>query len=358
MAGKVVADGRSLFRRLTEGYRLSSLADSVQHIHGAETVATANTEAIVLCVVRDGESLAEAFIEHYLSLGFKHLFFLDNGSTDRTIEIISRYEQTTLISSQLPFSDYYITFKNFLIQRFGQGKWCVIADIDELLYFPLNQRLEDVLRYLNLNHYSAVTIQMLDLFSKEGIPLASQAKTWSLDQLKQTFCFYDLNNLSKQRPRHSFQSSPPEGLYHLYGGIRKTLFKQNCFLSKEALFYASKHTKLESSHQLKRSQVADFSALFLHYKFTDNFYRLTLNAVKEENHWRNSKEYKAYLSVLEQQSTADFSLWQPSSLSLEIDNRDVLITQGFLFASKNFSTYAAKTVDQGAAKAAMETVRT
>ena len=37
----------------------------------------------------------------------------------------------------------------FLIQKFGYGQWCVLADIDEFLYFPLNKSLPQVLAYLN-----------------------------------------------------------------------------------------------------------------------------------------------------------------------------------------------------------------
>ena len=99
--------------------RLFSLKRSVQHLHGPLEVATQSTEAVVLCVVKDGENLVQAFIEHYLQLGCKHLFFLDNGSTDSTCTIIKSYEKTTLVTSSKPFSRYYVLFKNYLIQAFG-----------------------------------------------------------------------------------------------------------------------------------------------------------------------------------------------------------------------------------------------
>ncbi|MEL6353811.1 MAG: glycosyltransferase family 2 protein [Cyanobacteria bacterium J06627_28] len=352
LSGKVRAKLRSQRQRLAEQSRLCALSSSVRHVHGPLSVTTAQTEAVVLCVVKDGESLAQAFIEHYLNLGFKHLYFLDNGSTDRTIEIIRCCQQATIISSDAPFQDYYITFKNFLIQSFGRGKWCLVADIDEFLFFPLHQTLPNVLSYLNQHRHSTVFIQMLDVFSRAGILLSHKENTLSLTQLRQVFCYYDLNALKKQRPARLFQPALPAGANFLYGGIRKTVFNQNCFLTKEALFFAGKHTKLKSSHLLNRSRVADFSGLFLHYKFTDNFYTSTLHAVQAENHWQDSKEYKAYLSVLEKQaalspestateSTATLSLFQPSSRRL--NDIDSLIDQGFLFASERFSSYAAQT---------------
>lgn len=322
--------------------RLAALSSKIEHNHGLMHIALKPDEAVVLCVVKNGESLVRAFIEHYLQLGFRHLFFLDNGSTDATVEIIKSYKQTTVVSSSQPFAEYYVTFKNFLIQTFGKDKWCLVADIDEFLHFPLGKRLCDVLTYLNQRRYSAVAVQMLDMFSKEGIALGDRRSIWTLDWLKSAFCYYDLSDIDRRKYVRRFQPQVHIGLSFLYGGIRKTVFGRDCFLTKEALFYANGSTRLKSSHLLKQSRIADFSAVFLHYKFIEDFYISTVEAVKQENHWRNSHEYKAYLAVLtasaqtKKQEESTFSLLQPSSLVLK--NIDDLIDSEFLFVSDEFRT--------------------
>ncbi|MGB3297279.1 MAG: glycosyltransferase family 2 protein [Phormidesmis sp.] len=331
----------------TEKRRLAALHTEVEHHHGPMEAELNSDEAVVLCVVKDGESLVGAFVKHYLALGFKHLFFLDNGSTDRTIKILSAYNQTTVVSSAKPFGEYYVTFKNFLIQAFGQGKWCLVADIDEFLHFPLNQRLSDVLAYLNRYNYSAVCVQMLDMFSKKGIALSKHQAIWTLEHLRSTFCYYDLSGIDRKKYVRRLQSRVHSGLNFLYGGIRKTAFNRDCFLTKEVLFRVSGGTCLKSSHLLHRSRIADFSAVFLHYKFIEDFYAAAVEAVAQENHWRKSHEYKAYLTVLAQATSAEsegdrekesvFSLFQPSSLLLkEIDD---LIDHNFLFVSDEFRTF-------------------
>ncbi|MEM9087510.1 MAG: glycosyltransferase family 2 protein [Cyanobacteria bacterium P01_F01_bin.53] len=320
-------------------------------------------DAIVLCVVKDGESLVQAFIEHYLSLGFKHIVFLDNGSTDKTIEIIKSYKQTTLLASSKPFGTYYVIFKNFLLQTFGRDRWCVVADVDEFLHFPLERSLNDVLTYLNQNSYDTVCIQMLDMFSKAGVPLptnqsidqfndqfndgaadqSASPKQWDLTALTSVFDAYDLSNITRRPYVRKWQPKIHSGIRFLYGGIRKTVFQGNCFLTKEAMMFVHRGTRLQTSHLqsphlLKRSKVADFSAVFLHYKFTEDFYDTTLKAIETENHWRQSKEYKAYFSVLKKQIETQqqaFSLWQSSSLVLK--HIDDLIAQDFLFVSNEFS---------------------
>lgn len=330
--------------------RLLSLRLSVQREHGpmriapntaSDNTASGNTalntrEAVVLCVVKDGESLVQAFIEHYLALGFKHIFFLDNGSTDRTAEIIKSYRQTTLLTSNKPFRKYFILFKNFLIETCGSGHWCVIADIDEFLQFPLGSSLEEVLAYLEQHQYDTVCIQMLDMFSEHGIQLSERRNAWTLENLSSVFCYYDVGNVKKRDYIRQFQPNIHPGLKLINGGIRKTVFNRNCLLTKETLFFAHPGTQLKSSHLLNYANRADFTAVYLHYKFVEDFYAKTLEAVDRENHWNNSAEYKAYLSVLKEakKEKSVLSLLQPYSRKLE--SIDDLVEADFLFVSEQF----------------------
>ena len=333
--------------------RLLKLGFEVEPIHGYPAAAIAPRSAIVLCVIKDSEHLVEAFIEHYLELGVKHLFFLDNGSTDETITLIKACPNTTVVRSLKPFRSYYVAFKNYLIQQFGAGQWCVVADVDEFLQLPLQRTLQQTLSYLNANHYDAVCIQMLDMFSEAGLVLKDDHKRWTLEPLKTVFCYYDLSGVTQRPYVRSFQPDIPAGLSFLSGGIRKTWFDRDCFLTKEALFYAYGSDRagllrwlprlryLESSHLLFslpfcRIKLADFSALFLHYKFTNDFYAATQTAVAAENHWNNSQEYKAYQQVISEKAASQetFDLRQPTSHRLaEVDQ---LIEQDFLFVSQAF----------------------
>ena len=337
LIAKAISVIKSIIMEPIDRIRLHYLDQSVQHIHGplSQEISVNNDEAIVLCVVRNGQPLLKSFIEHYLKLGFKHIFFLDNGSTDGTIDIIKSYQKTTLLLSEKPFRIYHAIFKNYLIKRFGQNRWCVIADIDEFLYFPLKRSLIDILTYVNRYQYDAIAIQMLDMFSEEDIKLEKPNKVWTLDSLKSAFRYYDLNNLSEHRYARHLLSRPHPSLKFLTGGIRKTVFGLDSFLTKETMFFGRKETYLKSSHLLKSANIADFSALFLHYKFINDFPTYTLKSVKEENHWKGSQEYKAYLGVLSKKEK--LVLLQPSSFDLK--DIDELIRQKFLCVSSQFRNF-------------------
>src|SRR5919112_1477179 len=99
---------------------------SVEHLYGPEEVDYEADELVVVCLVRDGRPYVKSFVEHYLSLGAKHLFFLDNGSTDGTVEALKNYDNTTVLQTLLPYKGYKLAFKRFLIGRFGRKeRWCL-----------------------------------------------------------------------------------------------------------------------------------------------------------------------------------------------------------------------------------------
>src|SRR5215204_686752 len=107
---------------------------SVRHLHGPKKIAYGLDELIVVCVVRNGRPYIKSFIDHYLYLGVKHIVFLDNGSEDGTtdVAVAQGQERVSVIQTKLPFKKYEFVMKQYLISRFGKGRWSLYVDIDEL----------------------------------------------------------------------------------------------------------------------------------------------------------------------------------------------------------------------------------
>src|SRR5215217_4082054 len=172
---------------------------SVEHLHGPEEVTYEADELVVVCLVRDGTHYVKSFFEHYTSMGAKHLFFLDNVSTDGTVEALKGYDHVTLLRTALPYKEYKYLFKQYLIERFGKkDRWCLCADIDELFDYPYSDvvGLGSLLRYLNERSYTAVAAQMLDMFPEE--PLAgSREGNFPDEPLKERHRFYDVSDISR-----------------------------------------------------------------------------------------------------------------------------------------------------------------
>src|SRR5919199_841328 len=159
---------------------------SIEHLYGPEEVPYGKDELIVVCLVRDGRPYLKSFIEHYFALGVKHIFFLDNGSIDGTVEALKNYNNVTVLRSKLSFKEYLPLFKQYLVGRFGKkDRWCLCADIDELFDYPYSDvvGLGSFLGYLNANSYTAVAAQMLDMFPER--PLSGREGNLEDEPLKE-----------------------------------------------------------------------------------------------------------------------------------------------------------------------------
>src|SRR5829696_2900266 len=189
------------------------LRSSVEHLHGPEEVAYEAGELIVVCLVRDGRPYVNSYVEHYASMGVKHIFFLDNNSTDGTVETLKDYDNVTVLRTELPYKNpkgglggTETLFKQYLIGRFGKkDRWCLYADIDELFDYPYSDvvGLDSFLGYLTQKSYTAVAAQMLDMFPEE--PLSGWEENLEDEPLKERHRFYDISNLTrmsvKKNPR-------------------------------------------------------------------------------------------------------------------------------------------------------------
>src|SRR5215208_974895 len=278
--------------------------NSIEHLYGPEEVPYAEDELVLLCLLRDGRPYVKSFVEHHFSLGVKHLFFLDNGSTDGTVEALKEYENVTVLRTGLPFERYELSMRQYLVERFCQkGRWCLYADMDELFDYPYSDvvSLSSLLRYLNERSYTAVVAQMLDMFPEE--PLSGRASNPD-EPLKERHRFYDISNIQtkgiKEHGRNNIYES--DDIEYFLGGIRSTLFGTKAYLTRFALMFSDGRVKpfAGSGHRVDNARVADLTCVYLHYKFLDeHFHKKVASAVREENYPYNSSQYKKYLEVLE-----------------------------------------------------------
>jgi hypothetical protein len=171
---------------------------NLEHVHGPAEIEPGEDELVVVCLVRDGRPWVRSFVEHYRALGAKHIVFLDNGSTDGTLEAAREYEDVTVLRTKLPFKRYQMAMKQYLMERFCRNRWSLCVDVDELFDYPYSDvvGLADFLRYLRERSYTAGAAQMLDMFSDE--PLADIAVDGADEPLKELYRFYDISNVRRQ----------------------------------------------------------------------------------------------------------------------------------------------------------------
>ncbi len=312
------------------------------HVRGPETIEAVANEAVVTCLVKNGQFYLDQFVEHYFGLGFKHIVFLDNGSTDNTIEHALKHRNVTVYRCVVPVGAHQRLLKKQLAQRAVPAGWCLDVDIDEFFDYPCSDvlPLSRFLDYLNGKGYGAVLTQMLDMFPDR--PMSSLAHK-RRESLKQDHCYYDLSEVT----RIGYLEEPLTAAYGgkntiamadtavYWGGIRKTILGIHCFLTKHSLFRTGDGLQLfPHVHYVNGARLADVSGVLLHYKFASN---AADEAAQNQSAFAATRHnYNKVIGVI----TAQPDLRIRRETARTFRRAGDLIEHGFLFGSQEFRTYA------------------
>ena len=273
------------------------LRADIRHIHGPTDVPCNPDEVIVISVVRNGELYLDQYVKHHLGLGVKHIVLLDNGSTDDTVRVASRYSRVTVLQSRLPYAKYENVMKTYLARRFSRGRWNLCCDIDELFDYPFSDRvsLGQLLGYLDARRFTAVVAQMLDLFSDCPLCQLDDALTTPLEV---AYPYWDPSGIVATDYPCSRLSY--EAVKMHFGGIRRVLFGTDNGLTKAALVLVRKDIQIfQGWHHAVNALVADFTCVLRHYPFTGAFYQKVREAAATGRYgWLTTDEYRKYWEVL------------------------------------------------------------
>jgi hypothetical protein len=332
---------RSLIGRLNKlnivqfGLRGVLLPFRVTYLHGPRRIISGPDDVIVISVMRDGEAWLQSFLAHHRLMGVKNFVIMDNGSSDRSVEILSKQPDVTLLRTYAPYHSYENTMKRYLAKRYCHGRWCLCLDVDELFDFPRSTErpLATLIGYLNHQGFNAVITQMLDMFSDGPI---SEARIDPETNLRTEYPFYDISNIA--RTPYPFGNVPNPSIMMHHGGIRMSVFGTNNGLTKVSLFRMDGKIKpFISWHHALNARLADISCVLLHFPFANSFYTKVVEAVESGRYgYLTTDEYTSYLSGL--QKLPQLSLKLESARMLE--TVDELLDHGFLADSDDFRRWA------------------
>ncbi len=319
-------------RRIVEfGIQPHLLRPRIVHVAGPAEISYGADQLLVISVVRNGALHVKSFIEHYQALGVVHCVFLDNGSTDGTVDLLRCYPGVTVLRSDVPYARFENTMKRYLAERFSRGRWNLCADIDELFDYPFSTDLplSRFLEYLNRQRFSAVVAHLLDMFAE--VPLA-QVVSHPDDRVKDKYRYYDISDVDRPPYPWSEPSTPDIRLH--WGGIRRTVFGTSNGLSKAAMVLMNGRVKpFVEWHHVTGARVADVSGVLLHYPFVSAFWEKVQDAVRTGRYGRTTTaEYEAYAAALARNPR----LTLMRTTARRFDGLDPLIEEGFLAVSDRY----------------------
>ncbi len=211
------------------------------------SVSMAPGDVALFAVVNDEALRLPYFFEYYRAMGIAHFFFLDHQSTDDTRAILDRNGAVTIsVEGDFIYKDVWL---DAVMTAYGNGRWCLVVDADELIVFPGSDglKLPDLCAYLDTEGASALRCRLLDMFPETGLTQASYRPGESLFDAAPMF---DPDLVTRQR-----------------------LFNVDPCLEKRPLIrFAAGQTQLSAGqHWVKGAVESAVTGTLLHFKFLNDF---------------------------------------------------------------------------------------
>lgn len=256
------------------------VGSSYRHIGGPRHVTLRDQEVAVVCLLKDGAYYIEEFLAHHRAMAVSHFLFVDNGSTDGTVELLIDLPDVTVVRCELPIGRYERLMRSQIAGKVFKGGWLLFADSDELVELSHGEGREITAftAYCNERGFTAVVGQCLDLFSGGSI---SETADWTYNESIRKFDRYSLDFISHYEyhdpdvayawfVRNNTVSHPSIGFK--FGGIRREVFGENCGLTNHRFVRNNGRAEvLTHPHCCSNVACADFSLLLRHYKFAGDY---------------------------------------------------------------------------------------
>ena len=252
-------------------------------------------EPTVLAVVRDEKERIKLFFQHYRKLGVKQFVFIDNGSTDGTLEWISQQQGTRCYRVYAKFlTASKVAWIEKALALTGYGRWYVVVDSDELLDYVCSEQHDMMSLILHARNkgYKHLNGYMLDMYSDK--PLFTE--DCGFEDIVYRFRFFDESGFALQSYRSPIIDVE---VVSLTGGPRARIFNSTgpC-LNKQSVFCYDSETLYCSPHYFwpyNKWDEMPCSYVLRHYKFLKHDLREFEKRIEEKGFWNGSWDYRCYM---------------------------------------------------------------
>jgi glycosyltransferase involved in cell wall biosynthesis len=182
---------------------------------------------IVVVVLCYNEMLRlPAFLKHYRQAGINKFVFVDNSSTDGTLEFLEAQPDVDVICTGKQFKSYKSIGRELIADTFLQGNWVIFPDADELLVYPgwPDLSLPSLVRYLDDHNYEALFTTMVDMYSQGGL---KELEYRSGANLIETCPYFDSVGYRFNPLKGSHGKKFETPVRHVFGGTRERVFHTN-----------------------------------------------------------------------------------------------------------------------------------
>ena len=172
--------------------------------------STASGNRSAFLVIRNEEVRLPYHLEYHRALGIEQFFFVDNGSTDGTLDLLLSQPDCHVFQPQASFpeANYGMDWVNALVERFGIGNWCLFLEADELFTYPHAESvsLADLCRFLDQTGSEGLFALLLDMY---GMGPIAEANYTPGSPFLQTCHYFDRDYIFRRKPGPSRNRQGP-----------------------------------------------------------------------------------------------------------------------------------------------------
>lgn len=264
-------------------------------------------DLLLFCTQRNEAIRLPYFLDYYREMGVGHFFFVDNDSTDGSLDYLAEQPDVSVWSTTASYkrARFGMDWLNWLQRKYAHGHWALTVDPDEFLVYPFcdTRPLRALTDWLDASSIKSFSAMLLDMYPKGRL---DEQPYQAGDNPIEIASWFDSGNYTISR-NYSFAN------LWIQGGARARAFfpdqpEKAPALNKVPLVkWDKRYTYVSSTHMLLPrglNQVYDewggekASGVLLHAKFLDTFGAKAAEELTRSQHYAGSVEYKAYAEQL------------------------------------------------------------
>ncbi len=260
----------------------------------ARSIDLAPRGVLGCAVVRNERARLPYWLTYHRRMGVDRFFVVDNDSTDGTLPYLLDQPDVHVWRTAASYheANYGTVWIELLLRRYGVGRWCLVADADELFCYPGcdDTPLPEFCRRLDAKGKRAVGAILLDMYALT--PIRDTHYTPGEDFL--AVCRY----FDRRFSHRCVERWTIEGRQTIHvGGVRERVFGGggDYYLSKVPLLRYDVACVL-SPHwtNIPDSDVAVARGCVLHFKYFASFPTAVREEVARREHLGHLFQYEAY----------------------------------------------------------------
>lgn len=245
-------------------------AQEEQSINRDNSLALAGV--VCVCVVRNELPQLPSFLKHYRGLGVRKFIFINNNSTDGSLEYLENFDDISLVHKTESFSEsgFGQSWIEEAIRSEAVGQWVLVSDADERFVFEQfeSRSLSEFVKSLEERQIFAIQAPLVDVFPAKAL---SDFRLEGQDDLLKNDLFFRSQPL-KELLINSGPFSNSSTLYSSFLLEHGPQFAVKHFIAnKTPLFKSAPFVHLsEGAHHLSGYDSIPLLGAMLHFKFHAN----------------------------------------------------------------------------------------